>query len=1062
MKLTYTLGCCRLIIACVLLLHGLNSGIAQNEQFNFRQLSLEEGLSQATVNCMLQDSEGYLWVGTNSGLNRYDGYGFKVFRHDPGELNSLSSNYVLSLCEDSQGNIWIGTMKGGLNKFNRKTHEFQHFEHQKSKASSLSHNDVSVIFEDDQHVLWIGTLGGGLSKFFDDSGQFKRYTTGAGEGSLSSNYVTKIEEDENGALWIGTVYGGLNMFDRFTERFTQFVNDVDDPTSLSSNNVKDLHIDRSGDMWVATDNGLNLYNQIENQFVRFGAYDKGLSSSFVNVIFEDDHGILWVGTQNGLNVYDVGGNYFKGYHKDENDRFTISSNNILSMIQDRTGNLWIGTDEGGINILDYHSRKFSNYRHQANRESSLLGNNVRTFSEDSVGNIWVGTRGGGLNKFSKDLAFIKSFVPKHRSSNALNSPNVMAIRADAEGNLWVATQGNGINKFDPKTEQFTNVGNDISYGAISSMDVLSLHIDKEGIVWAGTVRGGLNRFDPKTKVWKTFASERDNLQTISDDNVSTIFEDSQGDMWIGTFNGFNKFDRETETFQRFMSDQEDPTKISQNYVKSIFEDSQGFIWIGTTGGLNRYDSQTGEFEYWLIRDGLPNEVIYGIIEDAKGQLWISTNKGISCFDRAADKFRNYTTSDGLQGNEFNTGASLEASDGRILFGGLNGFNAFYPDSITNNNYEPPIVLTGFSIFNSEVQLEDGVLDMDISETYEVELRSDQTVFSIEFAALNFTAAPKNEFAYKLVGFQDNWSYVGNRRFVTFTNLDPGEYLFVVKGSNNDGLWNEDGRSLRIIIKPALWQTQWFRAILVFGALFIIFLVVKVREHNMKVQKLRLEEIVQERTSEIRKEKEAKEVLLKEIHHRVKNNLQVITSLLRLQSYHVEDEKMLSLFSESQNRIVSMALIHEKIYESKDLAHIDLSEYVEQLTENLIQTYSLAQEITLDIDVRVNSLSLDILTPIGLILNELISNAVKYGFEDRDTGVITVHLDRVTKDKYRMIVGDNGVGLPDKMWTEEEPQTFGLELVRALSEQVDGELIRLDREGTFFELIFCEKTSPEVN
>lgn len=1008
---------------------------------------------------MLQDSRGYIWVGTNSGLNRFDGYGFKVYRHDPNDPNSISSNYILSLYEDEDGIIWVGTLMGGLNRFDRFTDRFTHYQHDPENESSLSHNDVSVIFEDEQKVLWIGTLGGGLNKRFEE-GRFKRYNRESGESRMESDFVTSIAEDANGGIWVGTQYGGLQYFDRFNEKFESFQPSEVDENSISSKDVRGLLYDSNDQLWVATDQGLDVYDPLQKTFTHFD--DNGLSTEMTTCIFEDNQGLIWLGTQNGLHLYFPETGYFKAYFNNENDLYSISNNVITCLVQDNTGNLWVGTDEGGLNKLDYHSRKFDLYRHDASKRG-LWGTNVRAFAEDNKrGHLYVATRGGALNQFDEGLEVERHYVPDLNDPYAIQGEKVMALALQDDGMLWVGTHGQGISKFNPETGQFSHKGNDIRYAAISSQDALCMHFSSSDLLWIGTIGGGLNRLETGSMRFRTYIHDYADSTTLSDDNVSAIYTDSEGVLWVGTFHGLNRFDAKSETFERFYAKPNDPKTISDNYVKSIYEDSNGNLWIGTTGGLNMYDRGAGVFVSYTVQQGLPNDVIYGILEDKGGNLWLSTNKGISQFDPVNETFHNYTTFDGLQGNEFNTGASMESVDGRMFFGGLNGFNIFHPDSIGTNESIPPIVLTGFSIFNKPVELGQGILERDINETQRVELTGEQSVFSLEFAALSYNASSENEYAYKLLGFVDEWSYIGKRRFVTFTNLDPGTYTFIVKGSNNDGIWNEEGRKLIIDIKPEFWQTTWFSWTVAMSLIFLVFLFVQVRERTLRVQRERLELLVSERTAEILREKEGKEVLLKEIHHRVKNNLQVITSLLRLQSYHIDDKKALELFEESQNRVVSMALIHEKIYESRDLAGINLQEYVLQLTENLIATYNLKQSIELDVDIRITDLNLDTLTPIGLILNEVISNAIKYGFKGEEGDTITVHLDRATEDKFRMLVGDNGAGLPAELWEAESSPTLGLELIRTLADQIDGELNRLPRKGTYFELIFSEKISPSLD
>ena len=834
---------------------------AQKNDIKFEHISLEQGLSQASVFCILQDSRGFMWFGTEDGLNKYDGYSFTVYKPDPDNFNSLSDNYVKSIYEDKSGTLWIGTGRGGLNKFDRAKEQFSHYQHDATDPNSLSHNSVWSIYEDKSGTLWIGTYGGGLNKFDRAKKQFSHYQKDANDPySLSHNYVMSICEDKSGTLWIGTG-GGVNRFDRKKEQFSHYMHDPNNPNSLSHRTVYSIYEDKSETLWIGTYDGLNKFDRAKEQFSYYhrDANDpNSLSDNSVMSIYEDKSGTLWIGTYGGLSKFDRAKEHFSQYQHDANDPNSLSHNYIRSIYEDKSGILWIGTGSGGLNKFARAKEQFSQYQHDANNPS------VYSIYEDKSGTIWIGTV-GGLNKFDRAKEQFSQYQHDANDPNSLSDNYIRSIYEDKSGTLWIGTY-DGFNKFDREKEHFShyqhdpNDPNSLSYGSVSS-----IYEDKSGILWIGTIYGGLNKFDREKEHFSHYQHDPDDPTSLSNNDVRLIYEDPDepGVLWIGTLGGLNKFDREKETFKHYKHDPGNPRSLSHNSVWSFYEDRSGVFWIGTPGGLNQFDRASESFKHYREKDGLPNDVINGILEDDQGHLWLSTNKGLAKLNPESEIFRNYDVSDGLQSNEFNAGAHCKSRSGELFFGGINGFNAFYPDSIKDNPHVPPIVVTDFQIFNKSVPIFKGdspgerpdslFLDKHITETNEIILSYQESVFSFEFAALSYALPERNQYAYMMEGFDGDWVYSDNRRFATYTNLDPGDYIFRIKGSNKDGVWNEAGTSIRITITPPFWQTWWFRILVAVSALALAFGWYRRRIGYIEAQKQKLEIQVTKRTAELSEE-----------------------------------------------------------------------------------------------------------------------------------------------------------------------------------------------------------------
>lgn len=801
---------------------------AQRQQnIKFERITIEEGLSQNTVKAVLEDSKGFLWFGTEDGLNRYDGYTFKVYRHNPDEPGSLSNSMVEAICEDDSGVIWVGTRGGGINRFDRKTGSFARYTYKPSAANCLSSNIVWAICGRTPGVLWIGT-DKGLNRFDCMTGEFTHWHHESNNSnSLSSSRVKALCPDGDGGLWIGTLGGGLNKLDVKTGTFTHYKHHPDKPGSLNHDDVYAIFIDSDGGLWVGTPNGLGKFDKKEGIFINYTKkYNNlfNLNSHVYSLAGEDS--ILWIGTRGGgLYQFERKKEIFAQYKNNPGRLTSLSNNHIQCIYADNPGILWVGTDFG-LNKFDKKKQKFGHWEMSPDQFDNLNNNNIWSIYKDREGILWLGTE-GGLRRFDRKNNKCTP-IKTGDSAARLNSDRILFIYEDRSGVLWIGTLTDGLWGYDQKAKRLKYYRHEpLNPQSLSADQVNRIYEDTAGILWIGTTTG-LNRFDREKEIFTCYRNMPADNNSLSNDFIFVIYEDQSHCLWIGTEDGLNQFHRGSETFTHWKKDPDNPNSLSNNKVCSICQDKSGIFWIGTWGGgLNKFDQEKGTFRHYLEKDGLPNEYIYGILEDEDGYLWMSTNRGISKFDPKGETFKNYDARDGLQGNEFNAGACFRSDEGEMFFGGSNGFNAFYSYEIKDNPHIPPIVITGFRVFDEPVKIgPDSRLKQSITETKEIVLTHEDNVFSFEFAALDFSNPKKNKYLYKMEGFDRDWNErKSDRRFVTYTNLDPGKYVFRVMGSNNDGVWNEKGTSIKIIITPPFWETWWFRllAVLAFAVLSYIII-----------------------------------------------------------------------------------------------------------------------------------------------------------------------------------------------------------------------------------------------
>jgi ligand-binding sensor domain-containing protein/signal transduction histidine kinase len=812
----------------------------------FEHYTIEEGLSVTTVRDILQDQKGFMWFATEDGLNKFDGRTFEVYRHDPEDPNSLTDSIIVEIYEDRVGNLWIGTYRGGLNHFDPRTDQFTAFMENPEDSNSLSDNHVTAILEDRSGLLWVGTTEG-LNRYDPSDETWLHFRNDPDDpNSLSSDYVTSIFEDSRGTLWVGTPRG-LDRFESATDDFTHFKNNPADPNSLSGHLVQVIFEDRSGQLWVGTDDGgLNRFNSHSETFTHY-SYDRdnpdSLSSDDVRTIFEDPWGVLWIGTDRGLNRFDRNSEDFISYQHDPDDPYSLSDDEILRVLGDRSGGLWIATAYGGVNRYDRRGEQFSHYQADPNDPNSLSTDCIWSIYEDRSGILWIGTNGAGLDRFDRENGQWRHYQNQSWNSNSLNNNVVVSIYEDGEGMLWLGTWDGGLDRLDPKSSVFTHYRTDPEDRNSLSCDIVWLiYEDHEGALWVGTAYG-LNRFDRSTGRFTRYLHDPDDPTSISDNKISAIYEDRSGTLWVGTHNGLNRFNSGTGTFTHYLHDPSDPQSLSHNTIFSIYQDASGTLWLGTFGGgLNRFDPESGTFTHFWAKDGLPNDVVYGILEDDEGHLWLSTNNGLSKFDPRMGTFRNFDVGDGLQAREFNYNAYFKNRSGEMFFGGVNGLNVFHPDRIIDNPYVPPVVLTSLSQDGEPV-----LVDETFEYVTDVTLRWPHNYFAFEFAVLSFFQPEENQYAYMLEGFDEGWNVIGTRNFGRYTNLPGGVYTLRLRGSNNDGVWNEEGVAVRIQIVPPVWQTWWFRGVLGFILLAGVLVWYRSRVRRIESHSKELEILVQERT-----------------------------------------------------------------------------------------------------------------------------------------------------------------------------------------------------------------------
>ncbi|WP_282122601.1 hybrid sensor histidine kinase/response regulator transcription factor [Algibacter mikhailovii] len=1009
------------------------SATSQNSN-HFERITTNNGLSQSDINAIIQDQDGFMWFGTHDGFNRYDGYNFKIFNPDPKKPGAITSNLIYDLEQDLDGNFWIASTGGGLIFMDRSTEKFTTFKHDKNDVNTINSDHVTTVYRDRENRLWIGTSVG--LNVLDlnqnkDSLKFKRFSAIEDPFVVNREIRSPISifQDSKGQIWLGS-FSGIYMLSRDSNGnpYFKFMNEIFGFPSFS---VRCINEFKDGRLVFGGEKGFYAQSK-DKEGLKF---EKIIDDISITRILTDNNKI-WAGTDNkGLlliknNPTNGKFNLSKTFVYDPKDPHSISKNRITSLYKDKTGIIWAGSTGGGINKFDPHRKQFFHVR-KTEDPNSLSYDKVRALYADSNDNFWVGTEGGGLNLLKKD--------PGKNTFEKINSiPSVYAIAEINLGRKKFLLFGGpslpslySIDITDPDKQQKTVPFNDFD------TSVFSFLVDSKNTLWIGSYNGGAYRWvyntQDQTFIKDQFKSDINDPKSISANIIRDIMEDKKGNIWFATANGLSMLSKNEATkkypkFTAFKNDLNNPNSISHNYILSMYESTNGTLWIGTFGGglnkiISQNDNETLVFKAYLKSDGLPNQVIKGILEDDEGNLWLSTNKGISKFNPELETFKNYDVNDGLQNNEFQELACLKRKDGEMFFGGINGFNSFYPKNLRDNTFEPETVLTNFSISNVEVPIGlevNGrvILDKDINETNDIELNYDENNLSFQFSSLHYAAPLKNKFAYKLDGFDTNWKHTSsNIRYASYTNLSPGNYTLLVKASNNDDVWDSTPSSINLYISPPFWLTK--MAYVVYSLLFL-GLLFGFRKYTLintnEKHKLELEQLANAQSEELQ---QSKLEFFTNISHELRTPLTLIKGPLEYlqQSYDSLDRNTIfqqfNVMDKNTDlllRLVNQILGFRKIEKGKmnlSLFKKDIIQYIKELAEPF-QFLGHKNEINFTIESSETELIIWFdFSAIEKIMNNLLSNAFKHTPKKGD---ITVKL--FTKNNHFVIqVDDSGPGIP---------------------------------------------------
>ncbi len=841
----------------------------QNIKTSFDRIN---GLSQSTGGYIIQDKNGFIWIATFSGLNKYDGNTFKKYQHDENDSTSLSNDGTVFLFEDKEGYIWVLNNSSfvGIDRYDPTTDTFSHFTHVPEDSSSLSSNRVFHLIQDKKGDIWITT-----------SNALNRLIVNENNGDISfekyyyppyDNYVSYIHEESDDQLLLISHYG--YFFDKNTRQFTNANLNVD--ITLTTSVVRE----KTGSLLLGTfENGIKRLSFVDS----LSSYREeplkilDIGDNYRTFLTSDEKQNIWIGSRkNGLFRYNQETKKLEHFANDETDLNSMSENSVQSIFIDRTGVLWVGTFSKGLCKTDLYRKEFYSYKSIPGNPNSLSGNLISSIAGNHPNELWVGVQQhGGISRFIFDENEVSKVIRYNHdpeNDNSIASDFTLSLTQRRNGDIWVGCVGYDITQIIPKDPDHA------SYEIIKRHKgpgwTFSIFEDSDSILWGGTWEAGLWRFDDNSKSFKTYINDPKDSFSLCDVVIWSIGEDQYKNLWIGghgrglSILPASEKSSEKPRFINFALEKGNDRSLSNNTLNVFYEDKNGTMWIGTNGGLNRVVVKEGdlrnlnstteiEFISYTVKDGLPSDEVNGIVEDEKGNLWLSTINGISMFDFSDSTFVNYFDSDGLLSNNFWHNAYFKNADGRIFFGGQNGFNAFYPNDIKANPFIPQLAFTDFYVWNEKVKVgqefnNEVILPQSINTLDEIVLTYENNMFTIEFAALHFAQPHKNNYAYYLEGYEDHWIYTEGKRSVTYTNLDPENYIFKVKGSNNNGIWNEEGITLKIKILPPWWGTWWFRVLVLVSLIGVGLLVLYVRTKNLVAQKTLLEQKVEKRTIQLNK------------------------------------------------------------------------------------------------------------------------------------------------------------------------------------------------------------------
>jgi len=795
-----------------------------NASIRFTSYDIEDGLSQNTVNTIVQDKYGFMWVGTQDGLNRFDGFEFEIFYADTENPNSLSNDYIYDLFIDQKGSLWIATRGGGLNRFNYDSETFDHFTYFKSGANSNYHS-IQQIIQPNPDELWLATHDAGIQIFNLQSQTFSPFIFNKKHNELLSHkIITSLLLDSKNNLWLGTETNGLIKYSIDTRSTEYFKHSEQQPYSLSDNQITSIYQDQNQTIWVATLNGLNKYQEKEGPFRRLMLKNTNQETSnyiAIRDIKEDKEQRLWLATSSGLQVLNKDRDKLSRHQNNPMLKESLSGNVVFELYIADNNTFWIGLFAHGVNKFNLSKQLFTHIYKDSSTETSLQHDEIWSIFEDSQKDIWLGVDGGGLNFFDKKTQEVSHFIHDKNNKNSLSSNRVWAIAEHRPNIMWVGTYDAGLNLIDTKrnlVEHFINQpDNDNS---LIDNKILALYKDKEKNLWIGT-KSGLDKLDTVTKNFSHFNFDANDENSLSFNYVLSIFEDSRGLLWISTYGGgLNSYNKKTQQFIRYKYDSKDANSISSNYVMSVSEDSDSNIWIATFTGINKLDFHSQKITRYGKQQGLANEATYAVLEGNDDAIWLSSNRGISRLDKKGNSFTNFTLEDGLQSYEFNSGAFLKSSTGELYFGGINGFNIINPKKAIKTKSDLSVTLTKMRVFNQPVNIGTAEqkkpahtssfhLEKAIYLLDRLTLSHKESLVSFELSTLDFSQGSDIHYEYMLENLDDKWITVSAKsRLVTYTNLPEGNYTLLLRARKANAPWSKNITRLAINVEPPPWLSWW--------------------------------------------------------------------------------------------------------------------------------------------------------------------------------------------------------------------------------------------------------------
>lgn len=1020
-----------------------SSVVLAQENYHFNHFRIEDGLSQGTIQALLQDAQGFIWVGTKDGLNRFDGYEFKVFQRQATDSTSISNNEITSLFQDTEGTLWVGT-RNGLNLYSPKTQQFKRFFHSEKDNSSISDNIITSITSDSNQFIWVGTENGGLNYYNPSDQTFTKFT----DTSYSVDpHIRCLYYDSKDRLWVGTQNNGaFSISIKQKHTISSFRHNPKDATSLSKNRVISIYEDTDQNIWLGTwEGGLNLLKKDTNTFQRIPVEPQlngeGTSNNIITSIIQENDGNLWLSTWGGgINILDPKTLSVHYILPNENYTFGLNTNIVLNFLKDTEGNIWAGGVAKGLEVHRITTRKFKHYTHQENNPTSLNGNVVLGIIEDKQENLWVGTTDGGLNFLPKNGNSFTNYPPISNDATSISSKIILSLLEDSQGTIWVGTEASGLNKFNPETgifKRYLHTKNDLT--SISDNTIWDITEDRQGNIWIGTRSGGLNKYNPAENTFKHFNYFPNKKGSISSNTIKRIYEDSKGNLWVGTQGGgLNLFNPTTEEFTVFKNEINNSTSLSGNDIKSIYEDSKGNLWIGTNGnGLNLFHPDSQSFTSYHKSDGLTNEVVYGILEDESQNLWLSTNLGITIFSIDQKKvIQKYDKFDGLQNNEFNTGAYFKGKSGKLYFGGISGFNIISPSAInTNFTSSPKVAFTDLLFKNKVVDIrDDGVLNSAINSLNRLTIEYNYFPISFKFAAINESLPHSIQYQYQLIGLDKQWIDANHtQRVASYSKIPNGSYTFAVRASRDGKTWS-GVKSMALIVLPPWWLTP----IALFSWLVIIILLVvgvyTLRVSALKTQQRNLKKQVEERTAEISSQNKTLEEQKAEIETQTEELKIINEKLVDLDRFkqkmtnmivhdlknplnliiNYEDENLdktvytLRNTGKSMLNLVLNILDIQKFEEAKISLNKDDISFTDLLNNSIQQIDYLAEKKDISI-VLINEFDLYAYCDKDIterVIINLLSNALKFSQTGTSIEISIENLDKTIKCSIK----DHGIGI----------------------------------------------------